>query len=229
MCGILTLRGETEHMMREGFEPAVRHVLRPRRKLVKRSIIAALSLLVPVLIVLYWLTIPRNTWIFVAAVQFGLTLLGVIAVFGARRVCVTVAAGRLESRNLLGRVTNFGTAEIASVVLVELYQSEMVETLSHLYLLDSAGDVLLRLRGQVWPRSGLENISDALGVRVVRPPDPLTVSELGRLRPRLVHRWTRHAARLGNSSPRASARRVPAPFGRLVPPVGHDVGHARKR
>ncbi|TFD61556.1 hypothetical protein E3T39_05790 [Cryobacterium suzukii] len=184
-------------MMREGFEPAVRHVLRPRRKLVARSIIAALSLLGPVLIVLYWLTIPRDTWIFVAAVQLGLTILGVMAGLGARKVCVTVTAGRLESRNLLGRVTTFGTAEIASVVLVDLYQSGLVDTLPHLYLLDSAGDVLLRLRGQVWPRSGLENIIDTLGVAVVRPPDPLTVAELGRLRPRLVHRWTRHAARLG--------------------------------
>ncbi|SDN40321.1 hypothetical protein SAMN05216368_105155 [Cryobacterium flavum] len=184
-------------MVREGNEPDGMQILRPRRKLVARSIIAALSFIVPLLIVLYWLAIPRDTWMFVAAVQLGLTVLGAVAVFGARNMCVTVTGARLESRDLLGRLTTIGTADIATVVLVDLYQNGTVDTLPHLYLLDAAGDVLLRLRGQFWPRSGFENMIDTLGVTVVRPPDPLTAAELGRLRPQLVHRCTRHAARLG--------------------------------
>ncbi|MCY7405567.1 MAG: hypothetical protein LH475_13255 [Cryobacterium sp.] len=166
--------------------------MRPRRQLVARAIIAALSLLVPLLIVLYWLTIPQGTWMFVAAIQLGLTILGVVGVYRARKMWVTITADSLQSRSLLGTVTTWDTADIASVVLVDLYQSGTVDTLTHLYLLDSAGDVLLRLRGQIWPRSGMENMIDTLGVAVVRPPDPLTLAELGRLRPQLVHRCTRH-------------------------------------
>ncbi|WP_105033736.1 hypothetical protein [Cryobacterium aureum] len=184
-------------MVREGTEPGGMQILRPRRKLVARSIVAALSFMLPLLIVLYWLAIPRDTWMFVAAVQLGLTVLGVVAVCGARKMCVTVTGTRLESRNLLGRLTTIDTADIASVLLVDVYQNGVVDTLPHLYLLDSAGDVLLRLRGQFWPQSGLENVIDTLGVAVVRPPDPLTLAELGRLRPQLVHRWTRRTARLG--------------------------------
>lgn len=181
-------------MVREGLEPAATHVLRPRQQLAARGLIAALALLVPLLIVLYWLTIPRDTWMFVAAVQLGLTVLAVVALFGVRRMRVAVTASRLESRNLLGRVTAIDTSEIASVVLVDLYQSGTLDTLPHLYLLDSAGAVLLRLRGQVWPRSGLEELIDTLGVAVVRPPDPLTLADLGRLRPQLVRRCARRAA-----------------------------------
>ncbi|SEM66966.1 hypothetical protein E3O25_14865 [Cryobacterium sp. TMT1-3] len=186
-------------MVREGLEPADLHVLRPRKQLVARALIAALSLLLPLLLVLYWLTIPRNTWMFVATVQLGLTILAVVAVCGVRRMTVTVTAARVESRNLLGRVTAFDTSAIASVVLVNLYQSGTLDTLTHLYLLDSAGEVLLRLRGQVWPRSGLEELVDTLGVAVLRPPDPLTMADLGRLRPQLVRRRARRAARQGVS------------------------------
>lgn len=184
-------------MVCEGLEPAVTLVLRPRRKLAARALIAALALLAPLLIVLYWLTIPRDTWMFVAAVQLGLTVLAVVAVFGVRRMCVTVTAAQVESRNLLGRVTAIDTSEISGVVLVNLYQSGTLDTLPHLYLLNAAGAVLLRLRGQVWPRSVLEALIDTLGVAVVRPPDPLTVAELGRLRPQLVLRCARRAARQG--------------------------------
>ncbi|TFB88435.1 hypothetical protein [Cryobacterium luteum] len=198
-CAILKPWGNTKYMVREGLEPADLHVLRPRKQLVARALIAALSLLLPLLLVLYWLTIPRNTWMFVATVQLGLTILAVVAVCGVRRMTVTVTAARVESRNLLGRVTAFDTSAIASVVLVNLYQSGTLDTLTHLYLLDSAGEVLLRLRGQVWPRSGLEELVDTLGVAVLRPPDPLTMADLGRLRPQLVRRRARRAARQGVS------------------------------
>ncbi|TFD66449.1 hypothetical protein [Cryobacterium ruanii] len=172
-------------------------LLRPRRRLVARTVIATLALLVPLSLVMYWLTIPSDTWIFVTVVQFGLVILGAAGVFGARTMCVTVTTERVESRNLLGRVTTLATADITSVVLVNLYQSGTLDTLPHLYLLDSAGEVLLRLRGQVWPRSGLEEMVDTLGVAVVRPPDPLTEADLGRLQPQLVHRCARHATRQG--------------------------------
>ena len=184
-------------MAGEGITPVGPEIFRPRRILVARSIIAALSLSVPLLVVLYWLTIPRGTWIIVAGVQGGLTVLAVVAVFAIRRIRVTVTPHSLESRNLLGRVTTLGTTDIASAVLVDLYQSGSVETLPHLYLLDADGDVLLRFRGQLWPRSGLEKLIDTLGVAVVRLADPLTVAELGRIRPQLVHRRTRQAARTG--------------------------------
>jgi hypothetical protein len=164
--------------------------------LVTRAIVAASALLVPIFIVLYWLAIPRNTWIFVAAVQLGLTALGVIGVWGVRRMSVTVTAHKLSSRNLLGRMTTFGRSDIASAVFVDLYQSGTLDSLPHLYLLDSAGDVLMRLRGQIWPRSTLENMIDTLGVSVARPPDPLTMTELARLWPKLVHQWSRRIARL---------------------------------
>lgn len=186
-------------MVFEGLEPGVTQILRPRRKLVARSIAAALALLVPLFVVLYWLTVPRGTWLPVAGVQLVVTVLGVLGIIGARGMHVKISALHLDRRNLFGHVTTWSRADIASVVLVDVYQSATVDTLTHLYLLDVNGDVLLHLGGQVWPRSGLERLVDTLGVTVLRPSDPVTVTDLRRLRPRLrprfLHRYPRRKAR----------------------------------
>lgn len=184
-------------MVRGGNDPGAIEVLRPRRQLVARSIVAALALLVPLFIVLLWLSLPSNTWPWVVEITGGFATLGLIGAISGNKMRVYVNAGGLEIRRLLGRVTTIDAADIAGAVLVDLYQTGTLDALPHLYLLDSAGDVLLHLRGQVWPRSGLESLVYTLGVPIERPPDPLTVSELARLRPQLVHDCRRRAASLG--------------------------------
>lgn len=179
-----------------GEEPAQICVLRPRERIVSHAIIAALALFIPLFLVLYWLSIPRQTWPFVLEIQCGFTALGVIFALGVSKMVLSVTPDRLSVRSLLGRETHVATADIDSLVLVELYQSGTVDCLPHLYLLDSAGDVLVHLRGQVWSRSTLESVIDEIDVAVLRPPAPLTVAELGQLRPQLVRGLARQAARL---------------------------------
>ena len=168
-------------MVPEGLEPEEAHVLRPRRRLIARAVIAALALLVPLAIVVFWLAIPRDTWPFVLLVMCGIIGFGVLCANGARRMRVTVGAHGLKIHRLLGPVSRYSAAEINSLVLVDLYQSGTLDTLPHLYLLDASGEVLLRLRGQVWPRSAMERIIDALDVPLERIPDPLTYAEFRRL------------------------------------------------
>ncbi|WP_146070678.1 hypothetical protein [Cryobacterium sp. M91] len=179
-------------------EPAQIRVLRPRERIISHAIIAALALFIPLFLVLYWLSIPRQTWPFVLEIQCGFTALGVIFGLGVSKMALRVTPDRLSVRSLLGRETHVATADIGSVVLVELYQSGTADCLPHLYLLDAAGDVLVHLSGQIWSRSTIESAIDQLGVAVLRPPDPLTVAELGQLRPQLVRRLARHAARLND-------------------------------
>ncbi|WP_146071786.1 MULTISPECIES: hypothetical protein [unclassified Cryobacterium] len=181
---------------REGLEPVRIRVLRPQERILSHAMIAALALFIPLFLVFYWLSIPRQTWPFVLEIQCGVTALGVIFALGVSKMTLRVAPDRLSVRSLLGRKTRVATADIDSLVLVELYQSESIDCLPYLYLLDSGGDVLVRLNGHVWSRQSLETVIDELGVTVLRPPDPFTAAELGRLRPQLVGRLTRHTAKL---------------------------------
>jgi hypothetical protein len=183
-------------MVDEGLEPVRIRVLRPRERIVSRAIIAALALFIPLFLVLYWLSVPRETWPFVLEVQCGLTALGVIFALGVTKMSLRVTPEHLSVRRLLGRETQIALADIDSLVLVELYKSGTVDCLPNLYLLDSAGDVLVRLNGHVWSRQTLETVIDELGITVLRPPDPFTAAELGRLRPQLVSCLTRHTAKL---------------------------------
>jgi len=177
-----------KNMVQMGINREEAQVMRPRRNLVLRAAIAATALLVPLLLLLYWLAIPRSNWMFVVDIQLGLMVLGVVGVIGARRMRVTITSTQVEHRNLLGQVCRIDRSDIATVVLADLYQGDTVETLPHVYLLDSTGAVLLRLRGQIWPRRGLERVVDSLEATVARPPDPITLAELARLQPGLLHR-----------------------------------------
>ena len=183
-------------MVREGPEPVRIRVLRPQGRIVSHTIIAALALFIPLFLVLYWLSIPRQTWPFVLEIQCGFTALGVIFALGVSKITLSVTPDRLSIRSLLGRERHVAIADIDSLVLVELYQSGTVDCLPHLYLLDASGDVLVRLSGHVWSRQSLETVIDELGLTVLRPPDPFTAAELGRLRPQFVGRLTRHTAKL---------------------------------
>ena len=183
-------------MICNGRDPERIRVLRPRERIVSRAIIAALALFLPLFLVLYWLSIPRQTWPFVLEIQCGLTALSVIFALGVGKMALSVTPDQLSVRRLLGRETHVAIADIDSLVLVELYQSGTVDCLPHLYLLDTAGDVLVRLSGHVWSRQSLETVIDELGLTVLRPPDPFTAAELGRVRPQLVGRFTRHTAKL---------------------------------
>ena len=183
---------------RQGFDPVPGPVFRPRRRIVYRAIIAALALLVPLFLVVFWLSIPSRNWPFVLEIQCGLTALGVIFALGASKMFLRVTPDGLTVFRLLGRQTHVAKADIGSLALVELYQSGTVDCLPHLYLLDSAGEVLVRLSGHVWSRSTLEGVIDELGLAVLRPTEPFTMAELGRLQPQMVGLVARHTARLND-------------------------------
>jgi hypothetical protein len=162
-----------------------------------RSVLAAVALLLPLFSVWIWLSLSSDTWPYVLSIICGISALALLGALGGHRMRVFVSADGLKTRGLLGRVIRITPAEIARIVLVDIYQTGTLDALPHLYLLNSAGDVLLHLRGQFWPLSGMETLIDTLGIAAERPPEPLTATELARLRPHLVHHCLRRAARLG--------------------------------
>jgi hypothetical protein len=167
------------------------HALRPHGRVLLQSGLSILALVAPVSAVLFWLTIPTGTWLPIAAVQLVLLCLCAVAAVGFSRTVIHVDGGGISERGFLGRVGNFSTAEIGSVVLLDLYQSGAVDTHPQLFVTGTDGRLLVRMRGQFYSRGAMETVVDQLAAPVVRVPEPMTLRELNRMRPELLYWFER--------------------------------------
>jgi len=167
------------------------HVLRPHGHLLRQSTLSILAFFAPVFAVLYWLTIPLGEWIPVLVVQLIVMLAATVGIVGFLRTCVWVDDTGISERGFFGQVSSFPAAQVASVVVLELYQSGAIDTHPQLFATGADGRRLVRMRGQFYSRGAMETVADELGAPVVRVPDPMTLTELNRLRPELLYWFER--------------------------------------
>ena len=167
------------------------HVLRPHGHLLRQSTLSILAFFAPVFAVLFWLTIPLGEWVPVLIVMLLVMLGATVGIVGFLRTCVWVDDTGISERGFFGQVTSFPAAQVASVVVLELYQSGAIDTHPQLFATGSDGRLLVRMRGQFYSRGAMETVADELGAPVVRVPDPMTLAELNRLRPELLYWFER--------------------------------------
>ncbi|MCU1442718.1 MAG: hypothetical protein JWQ59_868 [Cryobacterium sp.] len=167
------------------------HTLRPHAHIPRQYAFAAVASLVPIFLVLYWLTVPPGAWLPVLIAQ---ALVIAAAYYGAaayKRTTITVTPSRIIERSFFGRMSEFEPGTVGSVILLELYRSGALDSDPQLFLVDPVGNLLLRMRGQFWPRSAMETIIDQLEAPVVRVPEPMSLRDLNRLRPELLYWFER--------------------------------------
>ena len=153
--------------------------------------IAVLVLMAPIFSVLYWLTVPVGAWLPVALSQAVLTVLLGLGVLSYYLTAVWADDAGLTKRDLLGRRHVFPAWRIGGAVRLELARSGSLTPQPQLFLLDTDGRLLTRMHGRYWPREAMDAVVDALGVPVVQDPEPLTLRDLSRSRPELLHRFER--------------------------------------
>ncbi|KQV06171.1 hypothetical protein [Leifsonia sp. Root112D2] len=171
-------------------------VLRPHRHLFSRGVLAIFALTTPVFAVVYWLTIPSGPWPIVLIVHCLVvlaTLLGLIAFFDT---LIKVGPRSVTERGFFGRVRTVESAEVGTVILLDLYESNALDTNPQLFVCDENGKRMLRMRGQFWSRESMETVIDALDRPVTVPPEAMTMSELRRSSPGLLY-WFERRPRLG--------------------------------
>ncbi|WEO77923.1 hypothetical protein BJQ94_02440 [Cryobacterium sp. SO2] len=166
-------------------------MLRPHGHLLRQTTLSILAFFAPVFAVLYWLTIPLGEWVPVAIAQVVVMLAAGIGIVGFLRTCIWVDDTGISERGFLGQLSSFPSAQVASVVVLELYQSGAIDTHPQLFVTGEDGQLLVRMRGQFYSRGAMETVADELGVPVVRVPDPMTLTELNRLRPELLYWFER--------------------------------------
>jgi hypothetical protein len=167
-----------------------------------QSGLIAAALLIPVFAAVFWFAIPRGTWprVFVA-------LLVVSAVYAIASILFSRVSTRLAHDHVLERgffTTNrVASKRIESVLIVTSYRGQSLETVRQLFLLDTNGDALLRMRGPFWSVDSIEAMASAFDVPVRRVDEPMTRAELRRDHASLLHwfeRWPWLAAAVSAGS-----------------------------
>ncbi|WP_052521487.1 hypothetical protein [Agreia bicolorata] len=154
-------------------------ILRPIAQLHGQTRLVTAALLIPVFAAVFWFSIPRGTWprVFVA-------LLVVSAVYAAAsfllsRVSIRLAHDCVSERGFFTS-NRVASKRIESVLIITAYRGQSLETVPQLFLLDTNGDALLRMRGQFWSTDSIEAMAAAFDVPVKRIEEPLTRAELRR-------------------------------------------------
>jgi hypothetical protein len=166
-------------------------VLRPHGHLLRQTTLSILAFFAPVFAVLYWLTIPLGEWVPVAIAQAVVMVGAAVGIIGFFRTRIWVDETGITERGFFGRLGSFNREQVASVVLLELYQSGAIDTHPQLFVTGADGRLLVRMRGQFYSRGAMDFVADELDAPVVRVPEPMTLAELNRLRPELLYWFER--------------------------------------
>lgn len=168
-----------------------------RRRLLGQGLVAVFSLTGPILLVLFWLTIPDGTWPMVAAATVAVLLLVAYAVVQYFRIAVIVTPTRLVERTFFAGTRRIPVDKVARAVLLDLHRTLAAEPRRQLFVLDADGRVLLRMRGDFWSTRSIHDVASHLvTVPVEHVEDALTLEELQRTNPLMLYWFERRPLRL---------------------------------
>lgn len=171
--------------------------VRVRQGLLAQGIAALLALSVPVLLVLYWLTIPTGAWVWVVAVQTFVIVAVALAVFRYLRVCISVTPTHLLERRFFFGTNRVPLESIARVVMLEMHRTMASQSRLQMFVLGTDGRPLVRMRGEYWSRNGINRIASQLTMAPIEHIDhPVTLDELQTTRPEMLYWFERRPSRM---------------------------------
>ncbi|MET0726310.1 MAG: hypothetical protein ABWY36_08155 [Leifsonia sp.] len=162
------------------------HTFRPRSHLFGQLVTATAVLAIPIFAALYWLTIPDGSWPVVLAIQVIAMLLIGVAILSSRNVYVELHDWGVEDHWPFGFTRRVRAADVDTVLLVDVYSGNGMETSLQLFAVDEADRRILRMRGQVWSRAAMQQVAARLAAPVVHAPVPMTLGEFSRIEPQLL-------------------------------------------
>jgi hypothetical protein len=166
-------------------------VLHPRSQIVAQARLVAAALTLPILAAMLWFSIPRGTW---PRVLVALAFVAAVYLLGSyllRSAAISISRDGIVERGFFRRDNRVPAKRIAAVVLLEVYRGSTAETERQLFLVDAAGMLLLRMRGQFWSADDMETVAAAFDVPVRRSDDPITWRGLRVQSPELLYWFER--------------------------------------
>jgi len=167
-------------------------LVRPRAQIFSQTRLVAAALILPVFTAMFWFAIPRGTWPRVV-----IALLFVVALYAAgaallRGVSIRVTHDGLIERGYFIHNNRIPAKRIATALVVDVYRGASTDTNRQLFLLDSTGELLLRMRGEFWSNDDIDAVTHAFDVPVQHRQDPVTAVRLRTEMPELLYwfeRW----------------------------------------
>ncbi|MFB2555377.1 hypothetical protein [Herbiconiux liangxiaofengii] len=166
-------------------------VLRPRTQILSQARIVAAALTLPIFAALLWYAIPRGSWGRVVIAFAFVVLVFAVGTALLRAVSIRVDRDALVERGFFSR-NRVPRKRIASAVVLDVYRGPSTETTRQLFLVDSMGELLLRMRGEFWSSDDIDYVATAVDVPVQRRLDPVTANALREEMPDLLYwfeRW----------------------------------------
>ncbi|MCS5716821.1 hypothetical protein N1027_01590 [Herbiconiux sp. CPCC 205763] len=171
---------------------SVAAVVRPRDQISRQTRLVAATLTLPILAAMLWFSIPRGTWPRVIIAFLFIAAIYLTAAWLLRGVSIRIGRDGLVERGFFRHDNRIPAKRIAAAHIIDVYRGVSTETHRQLFLLDSSGELLLRMRGEFWSNDDIEAIAGAFDVPVRRFADPITASRLRAQSPDLVYwfeRW----------------------------------------
>lgn len=182
--------------MRFRDRPADLRRLRPRTSLFWQALSGTLAFLLPLSGALYFITIPDGPWPLVVLLQALVVLVFSVAYLSYINLGFWVGTSGIAERGFFGLSKYLPRAAIGSIVLVNTYRPS-ADPVPQLFICDATGAQVMRMRGQFWSRSSMEDVSEALDIPVTELTDELTRTELLEDHPGLLYWFERHPVLVG--------------------------------
>lgn len=166
--------------------------MRPREQISSQTRLVVAALTLPTLAAMLWFSIPRGTWPRVIIAFLFIAALYAAATWLLRGVSIRIERDALIERGFFRRENRIPVKRIATALVIDVYRGVSTETNRQLFLLDSSGELLLRMRGEFWTNENIDAVATAYDVPVRRLPDPITASRLRAESPDLLYwfeRW----------------------------------------
>jgi len=172
--------------------------LRPNRELFRQGLIAITLGSILIFAVLYGLEIPAGYGAQVGALQAGLLLVTIVTAHQFLNVRIVLRADGTEERGFFGRRSRVLRNHVHSVLIVQIYEHHSADSLPHLFVSDIDGRLLLRMRGQYWAPGDIELVAAHLKSAVIRPDEPVSVSDFYAESPQLLY-WFERAVKFSRA------------------------------
>ncbi|MGO3885082.1 MAG: hypothetical protein ACTJHU_02190 [Mycetocola sp.] len=160
--------------------------IRPLRRLLAQGTAATVALMIPVVVVLYWLAHSRGGVIWVLAFAAAVVVVYLVALVLYLRVQLLVGPTTIVEKPFLGRTREIRFDQVHRAIVLEMHRTMTVDARPQLFALDVDGHVMLRMRGEYWRRSDIETVTERLNTVVEVVPKPVTLSELQETNPQML-------------------------------------------
>lgn len=155
-------------------------LLRPRRSLVRSTVLSVVCSAVPLAVALAWVSLPVRWWTLVVPVVLVLAVLVCALFVRLGQAYLGIDAQSVVLRAVLTPNRHVARDRLHRLVVATTYGASADRTTRELLAFDADGGHLFRMRGDVWGESALDRVLEALDLPVEHDRRPVHTRELAR-------------------------------------------------